>query len=140
MADDLSASLLDGQEIRGLMDRYCLALFNADAELLLSLYWPDAVEEHGEYRGTAAGFVAHFTPVLRARIGTVATVSYRSIDFTSPTEAVAFGFGHIVTVAGPANDANTALIATHYRDELQKRDGEWRIVRRKADMLVKRAI
>jgi uncharacterized protein (TIGR02246 family) len=140
MADDPVTSLLDREAIRSLMDRYCLALFKADVDLMLSLYWPEAYEEHGDYRGPATGFVAHFAPILRDRVSTVATLSYRQMDMASPTEASAHGFGHIVVVTGPTADVKTALVVTRYEDVLQKRDGEWRIIRRKADMVTKRAI
>jgi hypothetical protein len=125
MADDSVKSLLDREAIRSLMDRYCLALFKADVDLMLSLYWPEAHEEHGDYSGPATGFVAHFAPVLRARVSTIATLSYREINLAPPTEA---------------SDVKAALVATRYEDVLQKRNGEWRIIRRKADMVAKRAV
>ena len=121
------------------MDRYCLVSFEADADKLPSLYWPDAYEEHGDYKGPAAGFVA-FAPILRERVSTVASLSYRDIAFTSPTEATAMGFGQIVVVSGSPSETKTALVATRYKDLLTKRDGEWRIVRREAGMIAKREI
>jgi hypothetical protein len=75
------------------MDRYCLALFEADADKLPSLYWPDAYEEHGDYKGPAADFVAFFAPILSERVSTVASLNCHDIAFTSPTEATAMGFG-----------------------------------------------
>jgi uncharacterized protein (TIGR02246 family) len=140
MADDSVKSLLDREAIRSLMDRYCLALFKADVDLMLSLYWPEAHEEHGDYSGPATGFVAHFAPVLRARVSTIATLSYREINLAPPTEASAIGFGQIVVVTSAATDVKAALVATRYEDVLQKRNGEWRIIRRKADMVAKRAV
>lgn len=137
MTDISASSLHDREAIRGLMDRYCMALFGADAGLLLSLYWPEAHEEHGQYSGPAAGFVEHLAPILRGRRSTVANLAYRRIELVSPTEATAFGFGHIFVVPGEGAGTGSALAATRYEDRLEKRDGEWRIIARKADMVAR---
>ncbi|BCH32344.1 hypothetical protein MesoLjLc_42740 [Mesorhizobium sp. L-8-10] len=140
MTDVSVTSLLDRDAIRGLMDHYCLALFAADARLLHALYWPGAHEEHGDYRGTAEGFVEQLAPNLRQRISTVACLAYRTIDFVSSTEAEAHGFGHITVVSGPSEARTSALLATRYDDLVEKRDGEWRIRQRTASLIFKREL
>lgn len=140
MTDAFVTSLLDRDAIRGLMDRHCLALFRADAKLMHSLYWSDAYEEHGDYKGTAEGFVEQLAPILWQRISTVACLAYRDIDFVSSTEAEAHGFGHITIVSGPSEAPTSALLATRYDDLVEKRDGEWRIRRRKASLIFKREL
>lgn len=122
------------------MDRYCLSLLRADPDQLLSIYWPGAHEEHGDYSGLAEGFVEWFAPKLRERISTVATLSYREISFVSDTEARAEGFGHITVVAESGGERTTTLLATRYEDMLEKRGDEWRIRQRRAGPIFKREI
>lgn len=140
MTDPDITSLLERDAIQRLMDQYCHALFEASEDALLSLYWPDATEHHGDYKGTAAGFVQHFLPILKGRVRTVANLRYRKINLLSATAAEATGFGHIVVVTKAAEGVDAALVATQYHDTLQKRDGAWRISHRSAGMLARRAI
>jgi SnoaL-like domain len=48
--------LLDERAVERLMVLYCRACDRVDAELLHSLWWPDAVVEHPPYHGSAKGF------------------------------------------------------------------------------------
>jgi SnoaL-like domain len=98
MATECSCRQSDREAIRDLMDRYCLSLLRSDSDQLLSIYWPGAHEEHGEYSGPVEGFVEQFAPKLRERISTVATLRYQEISFVSDTEAKADGFGHITVI------------------------------------------
>ncbi|MGX5805501.1 nuclear transport factor 2 family protein [Bradyrhizobium sp. Arg314] len=131
---------IDRDAIRALMDRYCLSLFRADASQLLSIYWPGAQEEHGDYSGPVEGFVERFAPALRARVSTVASIRYQEISFVSETEAKAAGFGHITVLTGNGEETTTALLATRYEDTVEKRGIEWRIRQRRAALIFKREI
>jgi ketosteroid isomerase-like protein len=49
--------LLDRQEILDCIHRYCRAVDRFDRELLLSVYHPDAVDDHGVFVGGPKAFV-----------------------------------------------------------------------------------
>ena len=51
-------ALVDKDEIRDVMYRYCRAADRCDAALFKSCYWPDARDNHGFYTGNAHAFVA----------------------------------------------------------------------------------
>ena len=57
--------LLDKQSIRELLATYCRAVDRLDRELLLTVYHPDAIDDHGIFTGCAEGFAdwafAHHT-------------------------------------------------------------------------------
>src|SRR5688572_28213964 len=56
--------LLAKQEIRDVLMTYSRAIDRMDAELLASVYHPDAWDDHGGFKGTAEDFVAWVMPVL----------------------------------------------------------------------------
>ena len=49
--------LLDKQEIHEVLMRYCRGIDRCDAELLHSVYHPDATDDHGLFKGKAADFI-----------------------------------------------------------------------------------
>ena len=49
--------LLDKQEIHEVLMRYCRGIDRCDAELLHSVYHPDATDDHGLFKGQAADFI-----------------------------------------------------------------------------------
>ena len=49
--------LLDKQEIHEVLMRYCRGIDRCDAELLHSVYHPDATDDHGLFKGRAADFI-----------------------------------------------------------------------------------
>src|SRR5262249_46053549 len=69
--------MLDREAIRSLLSRFCRAIDRRDAELLATVYWDDAYEWHGAYRGPAAGFREMATKgpggfeVMRHSLGTI---------------------------------------------------------------------
>ena len=50
-------ALLDKEAIRDCLYRYCRGIDRLDETALRSAYWPDGTDNHGAYKGTAAGFV-----------------------------------------------------------------------------------
>lgn len=45
--------LIDKQDIHDVMMRYCRAVDRIDLDLLKSCYWPDAIDDHGPFKGSA---------------------------------------------------------------------------------------
>ncbi len=48
--------LLDRQKCYDVLTRYCRALDRADVELMKTVYWDDAVDDHGVFDGNAQDF------------------------------------------------------------------------------------
>ena len=53
--------LLDKDEVRDLMARYCRGVDRADWGLVRSTYHSDAYDDHGDYKGSIVGFIAFAT-------------------------------------------------------------------------------
>jgi len=118
--------LSDRHEIRAVLERYCRAVDRGDLDLLLSVYHPDATDDHGMYSGNGHEF-AHW---LLAQPGRAELVTQHHL--TNST----------VELDGDRADAETYFVAVHrrpgppvpvgqfggrYLDRLERRDGAWRI-------------
>jgi hypothetical protein len=123
--------LLDREAIRCLLYRFCRAIDRRDAALLATVYWDDASEWHGAYRGPAAGFRELATrgpggfEVMRHSLGTI-NIDLAGVRASSEAYFVASGVPR-------ARDGDQRMLRVHegrYLDELERRGGEWRIVHR----------
>lgn len=123
--------LLDKDEIREVLFRWCRGIDRGDAELVNSCYHPDAVDDHGanQYTGLNAGqmyvdkhlglFSAHqhltFQEQIRVEGDTAACESY---------------WMALIVPKGKA--ANKVTIGCgRYLDRLERRNGEWRFTHRR---------
>ena len=128
----LTDDILARQAIRDLIVRYSWAIKRADAELMRSLYWPDAEEDHGDYVGPIEGFIDWLMPRLHSRAETTIALSNTEIALSGST-AHAESLGHIHIRKPDGKGGQHDLIGgSRYVDELECRGGEWRIRRRRA--------
>lgn len=114
-------------EIRQLQARYCRGIDRADADLLRSVYWEDAVDDHGAFRGGREEYVEWVIPVVRERFAALQHVLGQShIELEgaaarSETYFVQHSLRH---------DGMTYQCVGRYIDRLERREGEWRIAER----------
>ncbi len=54
---NLLQTLIDTQQISDVLKLYCRAIDRRDRALMEQVYWPDATDDHGTFRGTAASFI-----------------------------------------------------------------------------------
>lgn len=119
----------DREEIRDLAMRYCHGVDRLDPDVMKSAYWPDAVDDHGNFVGNAHEFV-DYCMVAHLRW----TWTMHSI-FTHQIELDADGVharGEIYNITNLCR-ADTGDIDTwygRYLDRYQKRGDEWRIIHR----------
>lgn len=129
MQDDLT-EISHHQRIRLVLERYCRGIDRLDAGLLNSVYWDDAMDNHGIYNGPARGFAEFILP-------------YMQDHWTSTTHVI--GQSNI-EVNGTRAAAETVFVAHHirpdgdgiaddvaggrYADILESRNGEWRLLDR----------
>ena len=119
--------LADRQAIDDLLNRYARGVDRHDAEIMASVFHPDAVDNHGNFLGGPEAFVDWVNPLHAGK--TVAhqhclttqlceldgdrawTETYVSFTLHMKTGQLMYGSGR-------------------YIDRLEKRDGEWRIALR----------
>lgn len=143
----------DRDEIENLLGRYCRAIDRLDVELLRSVYHADGVDDHGAMRLNAHEFAQRIVDMLReACVHTMHTVTHSVIEIDGDrataesyylaTHTIASGeaaiekwfgpsYARAQVAAGLAGQRHEYLCCGRYLDELYRREGVWRILRRK---------
>ncbi|SEJ17510.1 SnoaL-like domain-containing protein [Sphingobium sp. AP50] len=156
MDEQLEARLrvaLDRQEIEHVLKLYCRAIDRCDLELLKTIYHPDGTDDHGSFSGNAMEFAETIIPSLREGIlDGMHTVTHCTIDVegdfaTSESYYWAYqqapgGEEAVTAFFGPDYAAKAKAEGTidgkhdyycggRYIDLFERRDGQWKILRRK---------
>jgi hypothetical protein len=144
------AELVAARDVEAVLTRYCRALDRADLALMETVYWPDGEDIHGIYVGRASEFVPFIIGEITQYFA-MGTHCLLNIHIEVPGDfAVAESylysacrvragmveallgsryFGHL---GGHGLDPDNAMfvMAGRYLDRLERREGEWRILRR----------
>jgi hypothetical protein len=132
MSDEMArmvGELFDRQAIRDKVTDYCRATDRLDRELLLSVYHPDAIDDHGIYVGSPEGFVDYSCELnLRMHHSTQHIISNHSCELDGD---VAHCETYWMVVSVNKQGAPLTIFGGRYIDRFEKRGGEWRIAARK---------
>lgn len=121
--------LVDREAIRDVILRYCHGADRSDEAVVQSVYWPGAWDDHGVFAGPAEDFIPF---LLQSADGMdqmqhlVGNILIRVTGDTARVESYFNGYHRVRTEQGP----HDMIAAGRYLDELERRDSEWRIVRR----------
>lgn len=128
--DRLSA-LADKADCTELVMRVARAIDRRDAELLASLFHPDATDDHGMFAGTATDFIAFVMPLLATMKQTQHVLGQTLVKLDGDRAASETYFVAHHTLAGPDGDI-LMLAAGRYLDRFERRGGTWKISHRHA--------
>lgn len=120
--------LADRTRIRDCLHRYTRGLDRHDADLIASAFWPDAEISYGRhFRGLRDPFVAWSNKLHAARWKAHShNVTNQSVEFDGDTAHVE---SYVVYFHRKAdNDVDVGI--GRYLDLFERRDGEWRILKR----------
>lgn len=146
-------ALIDRQEIEQVLKLYCRAIDRLDMELLKSIYHPEGTDDHGSYCGNAHGFADYIMPAMRESITDgMHTVTHCTIDLDGDFatcesyywayqqtkggyEWIKDFFGETYAskarLEGTIDGAHDYYCGGRYIDLFERRDGQWKILRRK---------
>jgi ketosteroid isomerase-like protein len=128
---DLQAQLADREAIRDCLMRYCRGIDRMDAELVLGVYWPDAVDEHLVFTGSPAEFVAWCMPLMQQMEQTVHLLGNILIAVEGAVADVESYFQAFHRLrAADGKPARDLFLGGRYLDRFERRNDEWRIARR----------
>ncbi len=123
------ATLINLELIRDCLARYCRGMDRRDMEMLRSVYWPEARDQHASFSGSPAEFIAWIEPVLD---GIELTQHFLGQNLIRIEDNQAF--------AETYYNAYHRLSSTHgrievylwgrYNDKFECRGGIWKIVDR----------
>lgn len=121
--------VIDREKIRDVLMRYVRGIDRRDADLLRTVYWPEAIDDHTLYVGKIDGFIDYFFDHYKDHVVTIHNIGSIIIDLegdTARTESY-FTYLHRRKVDGDFLDLMTA---GRYIDRMEKRGREWRIAAR----------
>jgi hypothetical protein len=121
----------DREAIRDVVLRYCRAVDRCDAQLLQSVYWPDATDSHGYFDGSADEFVRVAIARLRSHEQTQHMVGNMLIELDGARAAVETYVHSYHRLRGPGANPQDVFIGARYLDRMERRGAEWRIAERR---------
>ncbi len=125
------SELLEAKDaIRDCLYRYCRGIDRADAEMLRSAYWPDAIDDHGLFNGNAYDFIDWCVPLLAEVEHSQHMLGNMLIEVRGD-EARAETYYHAYERRRRASGVPYEMyVGGRYLDRLSRRDGNWRIQHR----------
>ncbi|MFM8381021.1 MAG: nuclear transport factor 2 family protein, partial [Actinomycetota bacterium] len=128
--DPLSAATAERAIRRCLVD-YCRGIDRCDADLVSSVYHPDATDDHGSFVGSGADFARLATTKLRSHArATTHFIGEPIIDFVSATvaqvETPVIAWHRVADAEGEFLEN----FCGRYFDRFECRAGDWRIADR----------
>jgi hypothetical protein len=129
---EIVRELWDREQIREVIARYCRAVDRAMVEDGRAVYFDDATEDHGVYRGAGRGFISFLTELLTDQYIGHHCLGQTVIDLSVDTAHCETYF--ICGMAWNREGAplEFADVRGRYVDTLERRDDDWRIVSRVA--------
>ncbi len=123
-------ALLDKQAITEVLYRYCRGVDRHDRAALVSVYWPEAIDDHVAYVGDAAGYI-EFSMNFMPGIRTSHVLSNILIEFDTAGAARVESYYRAYHDL-PAEDGarNDWILGGRYLDRFERRGDEWRILHR----------
>lgn len=126
--EKIVVELRDRQQISDCLARYSRGVDRLDRELLLSVYHPDAVDDHGVFCGTAEAFADYVIAMHRAlHLSHQHSLFNHTCELAGDTAHVETYYMFVcINRTGPA----TSMSGGRYVDRMEKRQGEWKIAHR----------
>jgi hypothetical protein len=123
--------LADREAIRDCIHRYCRAVDRIDVELMLSVFWPDATDEHGNFTARSAReWVDNAVAVLETIEVTSHVMGNIMIDIQGDVAEVESYVRTIHRTPKPDGQRYDHVSSSRFIDRFEKRDDEWRIKNR----------
>ncbi len=121
--------LIDCENIRNCLARYCRGVDRTDADLVRSAYWPDVDASQLDFRGDSEAFIAWSFPSVEKMDFMAHQIGNVLIDLDGDRADVQTSFISYRRVArGEALDG--FLGGGRYLDRFERRDGVWKIAKR----------
>ncbi|MYM63920.1 nuclear transport factor 2 family protein [Pseudomaricurvus sp. HS19] len=127
---DIAGELADREAIRDTLMRYCRGTDRCDEELIRSTYWPDAHDDHLEFSGSRDEFIAYASPNLQAMRYNMHTLGNVLISLHGEQAEVESYYQGYHSVPDAEGNRRDVFAAGRYLDLFEKREDEWRILKR----------
>ena len=127
-ADEIAAHI----EIRQVLYRYCRGVDRGDRAMLKSVYHPDAEDDHGSWRGLGRDFADYIVDALDgADSASQHHITNVLIELDGDRAAVESYFLAFHPYRVDGQPERLAFVGGRYLDRFERRDGVWRIAKRR---------
>lgn len=123
-------ALSDQLQISKVLATYCRAIDRCDKELLKTVYWPEAVDEHGLFNGNALEFADFIVPLLQGMKSTMHQISNILIDLQGSRASVESYVIAYHSVPGADGGHTELIVGGRYLDSFERRNSSWKIAHR----------
>lgn len=118
--------------IRELLISYARGIDRFDRELLTSVYHPDAIDNHGVFRGPAAEFVDWVFQFQQGTVFTQHFITNEHIELDGDVAWCESYYTALTQTVGTPDSPSLFIDATgRYIDRMERREGVWRIADRR---------
>lgn len=150
MIDNDLNELIAREKIRDVLIRYCWGVDQRDAAVIKSVYWPEALDDHGIFKGSAHEFAdlnvemstAHAI-VTHHLVGNARfeidgdrafvesyVIAYHRIHGQPESVRTVLGETYFQEHGTQSVNGHDYLAGGRYSDHFERRNGEWRIINR----------
>lgn len=126
-SEEQVTELLDKQALYDNLVRYCRGIDRMDSELMKSTYWEDSTDDHGRFVGSGHDWCVAAMKSLEVLISCNHHISNIYIDIEGDRAKRESMF---VVVTTYLDGGPTMFLGGRYRDLCERRDGEWKVLRR----------
>jgi hypothetical protein len=121
----------DARELRELVFRLARAIDRNDREGILACYHPDAVDDHGEFKGPAEGFANWVGMLHRERVDSMSHLIANHLVEIGGNEARGETYVLVYLNGRPTGGQRFLMTGVgRYLDRFERREGVWRIAHR----------
>ena len=122
--------LADREAIRDCLYRYARGMDRCDEDMLRSAYWEDATDNHLAFEGSREELIGWALPIVRMLDQgqhIIGNILIRIDGDSADVESYFYGFHRVPGADGVARDS---VGCGRYLDRFEKRNDEWRIIKR----------
>lgn len=122
----------DRAHLHTLVLRLARAIDRNDRNGILACYHDEAIDDHGEYSGPAAGFADWVAMLYRERVESMTHLVANHLVDIDGHRAVGETYVQVYLIGRPAGNQRVLMTGLgRYLDRFERRDGVWRIVHRR---------
>jgi hypothetical protein len=122
--------LLDREAIRDCLHRYTRAVDRRDFQLLETVFWPDATDNHGAFNGPIADFYPWVAERVRTWPRTQHNIQQIIISIVGDEAAVETYFVAYQLKPNGNGGFFDEYVAGRYLDRMTRRENDWRVQKR----------
>lgn len=122
-------AMLDREEIKAVPHRFARGLDRCDRSIIESCFHPDGIDDHGFFRGNAEEFCDWVMVELKKYDASQHIIATQNVE-VSGSKALCESYFVAMHIVPNPEGAKELVVAGRYLDEMEKRDGVWKITLR----------